>query len=93
MKRGQFVGLLLAGAMWATTSFAAGYADMIVQQLQADGYSNIVVESTWLGRIRIRAMSSAGTREIIVNPSTGEILRDLWIVSARCRQMVRARSS
>ena len=79
MKRGQFAGLFLASALWATTAFAAGYADMVVQQLQADGYSNIVVESTWLGRIRITAVSADGAREIILNPSTGEILRDLWL--------------
>ena len=82
MNRRHFVGLILAASMAGSAAFAVGVADEIVRQLQADGYTDIVLEKTWLGRIRIRAVSVAGTREIIVNPSTGEILRDLWIASA-----------
>lgn len=82
MKRRHFVGLILAASLAGSAAFAVGVADEIVRQLQADGYTDIVLEKTWLGRIRIRAISASGTREIIVNPSTGEILRDLWIVSA-----------
>jgi hypothetical protein len=82
MNRRHFVGLVMAASVTGSAAFAVGVADEIVRQLQADGYTDIVLETTWLGRIRIRAMSSAGTREIIVNPSTGEILRDLWIASA-----------
>lgn len=82
MNRRHFVGLVMAATVTGSAAFAVGVADEIVRQLQADGYTDIVLETTWLGRIRIRAMSSAGTREIIVNPSTGEILRDLWIASA-----------
>mgnify|MGYP000644389250 CR=1 FL=1 len=78
----QSVGLILAASLAGSAAFAVGVTDEIVRQLQADGYTDIVLEKTWLGRIRIRAISPSGTREIIVNPSTGEILRDLWIVSA-----------
>lgn len=82
MNRRHFVGLILAASVAGSAALAVGVADEIVRQLQADGYTDIVLEKTWLGRIRIRAVSGAGTREIIVNPSTGEILRDLWIASA-----------
>lgn len=39
----------------------------------------ISVSSTLLGRARIVATSQDGYREIIVNPRTGEILRDVWL--------------
>jgi hypothetical protein len=47
-------------------------------QLRQQGYRQISVSSTMLGRTRIVAKSKTGTREIIMNPRTGEILRDLW---------------
>ena len=50
--------------------------DHIVRQLQQQGYSQITVTRTFLGRSRIIAERQSGTREIIVNPNTGEILRD-----------------
>ena len=40
-------------------------------------FTRIETEQTWLGRTRIVAEGSQGQREIIVNPNTGEILRDL----------------
>jgi hypothetical protein len=37
------------------------------------------VEKTWFGRNRITGTRDCGSREIIVNPKTGEILRDFWL--------------
>lgn len=59
---------------------AAGFAEVIVSELQQQGYSRIVTEQTWLGRVRIVAQRDTGSREIILNPRTGEILRDLWLL-------------
>lgn len=47
-----------------------------VQQLLWDGYEEIEVTQTLLGRIRIKAEKGDIEREIIFNPQTGEILRD-----------------
>ncbi len=55
------------------------YADQIVQQLSAQRFSDITVEITLLGRIRIKGQNGQGLREIIMNPNTGEIRRDMWI--------------
>ncbi len=53
------------------------YAAEIVSQLRVMGYERFTVRRTLLGRIRIVAeLPDADTREIIVNPRTGEILRD-----------------
>jgi hypothetical protein len=47
-----------------------------VQQLLLDGYEEIEVSQTWLGRVRIQAEKGDLEREIIFNPQTGEVLRD-----------------
>lgn len=73
------MGALVVGALGGSPALAEGYADSIVRQLEAQGFSKIETEQTWLGRTRIVAEGSQGQREIIVNPNTGEILRDLWL--------------
>lgn len=65
--------------MTATTVFAASYEDSVIAQLRAQGYKRISVERTLLGRVKITASLNGGRREIILNPRTGEVLRDLWI--------------
>ena len=81
MKRRLFLkGLTGAAAavLVAGPALAASYADDVVTQLTALGFTNIVVETTWLGRVRILAKRNNGLREIVLNPRTGEILRDVW---------------
>lgn len=81
MKRRQFL-LGLAGttalAALAGPALAVSYADQVISQLTKLGFSGISVETTWLGRIRIVGTRGDGMREIILNPRTGEILRDVW---------------
>ena len=52
--------------------------DRIIAQLTSQGFTHIRVSTTFLGRVRIYATSPDFVREIIVNPRTGEILRDYW---------------
>ena len=35
-----------------------------------------------LGRVKISAILNGGRREIILNPRTGEVLRDIWFAGA-----------
>lgn len=79
MGRKKFVGALVVGAMSAAPAMADVYSERIVQQLEAQGFRSISTERTWLGRTRITAEGRDGQREIIVNPNTGEILRDLLL--------------
>lgn len=81
MKRRTFLvgltatsGLALAGA----AAMAETFADAVISQLTRQGFSNIAVETTWLGRLRILGNRQDGRREIILNPRTGEVLRDTW---------------
>ena len=78
MKRRLFFQSLALGLAIGFPAFARSFSDEVISQLVTQGYSNIVMETTWLGRVRILADLSGGRREIILNPRTGEILRDLW---------------
>lgn len=78
MKRRAFLSGLVAGVALAGPALAQGIVDDIVGQLRRQGFRSVVTERTLLGRVRIVASRSDGSREIIVNPRTGEILRDLW---------------
>lgn len=83
MNRRRFLFQLTATSATLVTgaAFAASYADAVIAQLTRQGFYNIGVETTWLGRVRIVADRGDGKREIILNPRTGEILRDSWQAS------------
>lgn len=63
----------LSGAAQAETRVEA-----IARHLAEQGYHDIEIGRTFLGRARIEAEKNGMEREIIVNPRTGEILRDYW---------------
>lgn len=66
--------------LMASMAMAEPITDRLVQQLYQQGFTEVEVERTWLGRVRIEAEGPQGEREIILNPRTGEILRDYWEV-------------
>jgi hypothetical protein len=82
MRRRILFAAVLACLAAAETAAADGFAETIVRQLHDQGYDNVSVSDTWLGRTRIFAQSADAEREIILNPRTGEILRDLYIGDA-----------
>jgi hypothetical protein len=57
---------------------AQSIQDSIVMQLQEQGYTDIVVNRTLLGRVRVVARNQTHERELVFNPTTGELLRDYW---------------
>lgn len=71
------LGLILAMAM-VSPGYAQDLTAQIVEQLTEQGFEVVVQERTMLGRVRISAERDGGRREIVLNPNTGEILRDLW---------------
>lgn len=81
MNRRHFMTTLCIGALTAGIAQAASYEESVVAQLRAQGYGKILVERTLLGRVKISASMNGGHREIILNPRTGEVLRDLWIAA------------
>lgn len=72
--------ILTAAALTVLTlgpASAQTYELDITAQLRAQGYQNISLSHTWLGRTRIVALLGSDLREIVLDPNTGEILRDL----------------
>jgi hypothetical protein len=57
--------------------------EQIVDQLRDQGYHQIRISQTFLGRTRIVAISGEYRREIVFNPATGVIMRDYWVVLGR----------
>lgn len=50
--------------------------DQVIRELTELGYREFSVQRTWLGRVRIVAKGQKGEREVVLNPSTGVVLRD-----------------
>lgn len=65
------LSLPLAAPVWAQTA-----QDQVIKELTQLGYRHFTVSRTWLGRVRVVAKGKPGTREIVLNPSTGVVLRD-----------------
>ena len=82
MNRRLFLSLGLCAAICGQTAFAKSFADSVVDQLRKQGFNQIRVQRTLLGRTQIVAQGNGGRREIILNPRTGEILRDLWVTGS-----------
>lgn len=76
-RRWFLAGLGFPALLLAAAGASAEAADDIVAELRAAGYSNIVVERTLLGRVRITGETDRHRREVVLDPTTGEILRDL----------------
>ena len=77
-RRDVLAGVVLLLAT-GRAALAEDFVAAIVRDLQSQGYAGITTERTLLGRVRIVAESATARREIILNPRTGEILRDLWM--------------
>ena len=78
MKRSLTMLTLVACLAAPAAALADSVSDSIARQLRDLGYREITVSRTLLGRTRIVARAKGTYREIIVNPRTGEILRDFW---------------
>jgi hypothetical protein len=82
LSRRNFLIGMTTGAVLAGPAWARDFASQVEDRLKRQGYTIDSVGRTLLGRVRIVAHNASGQREIILNPRTGEILRDLWIVRA-----------
>ena len=74
--------LAVASLCLASPVLADGRVDAITRQLANQGFGEIKISRTFLGRVRVEALREGREREIIFNPRTGEILRDYWDVDS-----------
>ncbi|MEM1265359.1 MAG: hypothetical protein AAGI50_05015 [Pseudomonadota bacterium] len=63
----------------ASAAPAQSVVEQVTDQLQRQGFVVEEVERTWLGRIRVVARTDRFRRELVVVPTTGEILRDYLV--------------
>jgi len=81
MKRRAFLrgaAALSVMAALATPALAADRAaESVMRQLRKLGYKDVSSSRTLLGRTRITARRGSEQREIVLDPRSGEILRDL----------------
>lgn len=82
MHRRLFITGLTAVVLTAAPALAqtTSVVDQVIAQLKLQGYTKITMGRTFLGRTRIVAQNDEMRREIIINPATGEVLRDYWEV-------------
>ena len=78
MNRRRF---LLSAASFAAipvsaTAAHASVEDKVAARLRREGYRIVQRKRTWLGRVRFIAVRSREERELVLDPSSGEILRD-----------------
>lgn len=78
MNRRRFLLMSAGFTLLSTTAARADYVEDIVKWLTKEGYNDIDVARTLLGRVRIVASKDGQLRELVCNPRTGEILRDVW---------------
>jgi len=92
MKRRYLMAMLLATAVGAGPAFAASVKDKLVSELKSQGFRNLSITRTWLGRTRITGSNGKFTRELVFNPYSGEILRDYWEEIKSDKEKAKAKS-
>ncbi len=78
MKRSYFMAMLLATALSTGPAVAASVKEKLVSELKSQGFVDLTITRTWLGRTRIVGSNGKYKRELVFNPYSGEILRDYW---------------
>lgn len=81
MDRRKFLVLVTAFSLSGTVPALADNEDDIIERLIEAGFGQIEVTRTLLGRVRIVAFKGSIRRELVINPRTGEILRDVTLVA------------
>jgi len=78
----QILAGVLVAATLAAPAVAQDIRDDVEAALVAQGYEIVNVSRTWLGRLRLVAENDEIRREIVINPTTGEVLRDYSVALA-----------
>jgi hypothetical protein len=71
--------LVLVTAGLAAGKATADSVDDIIEEIRSQGFSIVRVQRTWLGRVQIVGQNASFRREVVIDPTTGEIRRDLLV--------------
>lgn len=87
MKRRVFLLTSIGAALCASSALATvAPEDQVARSLKNDGFSIVSQRRTLLGRVRFVATRGTTEREVVLDPSSGEILRDYSRVSEGDRE-------
>ncbi len=81
MLRPRLSVLALCALVLAAVPAAADdddLADSLRARLAAQGFTGIEIDRTLFGRLHVTASGNGYRREIVIDPDTGEVLRDYW---------------
>lgn len=67
----------------AQTEATQSPVDRVLATLETRGYRILLQERTFFGRVRIIAENAEHRREMVINPGTGEMLRDYAVALPR----------
>lgn len=77
MNRRVFLLTSVGAALCASSAFATvAPEEQVARSLRGDGFNIVSQRRTLLGRVRFVATRGSTEREVVVDPSSGEILRD-----------------
>jgi hypothetical protein len=80
MIRRTLLRLLVMAAIGLSAGMApADPVDDIIAEIRDQGFTITRVQRTWLGRVRIIGQNETSRREVVIDPTTGEIRRDLLV--------------
>jgi hypothetical protein len=74
----KWIGLCIAIAVAPCAAFAQSVQDQIIDQLTEQGFGDFEITRTFLGRVQVFTRSDRLERGLVFNPTSGEILRDIW---------------
>ncbi len=80
MKRFFIIGLMLFSHV--DMALAESVSDRVFANLRAQGYLVVQQDRTWLGRIWVLARNETVQRELVFDPTTGDVLRDYTVLLA-----------
>lgn len=52
---------------------------VLIERLDQDGALILLIQKTWLGRLRVVSTLNGKVREVVISPNTGEIRRDIIV--------------
>lgn len=78
-RRTILFGFVAALAIPGSAALAKEPYEEWIDWLEDAGYTDITASRTFLGRVQIQARQGLMRREIVINPRTGEVLRDVML--------------
>lgn len=77
MNRRRALALLLCAAVPPAAAQEATLAEGVAAELRAQGYEDVTVRRTLLGRTRVTGRLDGWRREVVLSESRGAVLRDV----------------